>query len=142
MDLSSTINQTHTMGLDFIRAKEKEFQQRRDYAQLGLDVPDMLDRFNPDRVLELFNVTLRQPDTVLIKGLRILLKFTSDTSAVVSQNGVIIGDMHESDSLELAARMKAAGKTSGMLNMLVASTPDFRRVFQVRVLDGKDLRKP
>jgi len=130
------------MGLDFIRSQKENFVQRRDYAQLGLDVPDLFDRSNPDRVLELFNATLYTPDTEIIEGLRLLLKFQSDSLAVVCQNGVIIGELHQSDALKIATRIKEAGKTSGMLNVLVSSSPDFRGIFQVRVLDGKDLRKP
>ena len=128
------------MGLEFLRAKKVQYEQKRDASRLAIDVSDLLDRGNPDRVVEHFSVQLRDPDTVVVPGHRLLLRFESETDAVAVQNAVIIGDVLAKDSMKLAAKLKQSGKTSGMITTLIANVPDISGVFQVKAATPKDIR--
>jgi hypothetical protein len=128
------------MGINFLRAKKEQYEQKRDASRLTLDVCDMFDRGNPDRVTEQFSVTLRDRATRIEKGLSLLLKFVSDNAAVAVQNAVVIGDLAPSDALKLLQRIHQVGKTSGMLKVLIANEPDFTGTFQVKLANPKELR--
>ena len=128
------------MGLDFIRDQNKRYQQRLDASATTYDPFDLLDRLNRDRVTDQFNARLIEPGIKIIRGFRLLLRFTSDTSAIVTQGSKVIGELLPEAAARLAAKIKAAGKTSGMLTVLASSEPDIADVFQIKVVDGKDTR--
>jgi len=128
------------MGLEFIRDQNKRYQQRLDASATTYDPLDLLDRLNRDRVTDQFNARLIEPGIKIIPGFRLLLRFTSDCTAVVTQGSKVIGELLPGDAANLASRIKAAGKTSGMLTVLANSEPDIANVFQIKVVDGKDTR--
>lgn len=127
------------MGLDFLRAKKAQYEQQRDASRLAIDVSDLRERGNPDRVVDLFSVQLRDPSIVVELGRRVLLRFESETHAVAVQNAVVIGDLIPKDAMSLAMKLKRSGKASGMITTLVASLPDISGVFQVKAAAPKDL---
>lgn len=127
------------MGLDFLRAKKAQYEQQRDASRLAIDVSDLRERGNPDRVVDLFSVQLRDPSIVVELGRRILLRFESETHAVAVQNAVVIGDVIPKDAMSLAMKLKRSGKASGMITTLIASLPDISGVFQVKAAASKNL---
>lgn len=128
------------MGLEFIRDQNMRYQQRLDASATTYDPLDLLDRLNRDRVTDQFNARLIEPGIKIIPGFRLLLRFTSDTTAIVTQGSKVIGELLPEAAARLAAKIKAAGKTSGMLTVLASSEPDIADVFQIKVVDGKDTR--
>jgi len=129
------------MGLDFIREKTARYIQKRDSSRAMIDVCDLLDRIHPDRVRELFGVQLRDPSIELETGLRIAVRFDSETEASVIQNGMIIGDLDKADAEKIAKRLKANGKTSGMLDVLIYEAQDISGNFKVTAAEPKVIRK-
>lgn len=128
------------MGLEFIRAQSANYLQKRDSSRAMLDVCDLLERANPDRVRELFSVQLRDPAVQLEAGYRVLVKFDSETTATVSQNGLVVGDLDSTDAAEISKRLKAKGKVSGMFEVLIHETQDFSGCFKVAAVEPKDIR--
>jgi hypothetical protein len=128
------------MGLEFIRDQKKKYQQRLDASATTYDTRDLLERGKTDRVTEQYNVRLNQPGIKIVPGYRLLLRFTSDTTAIVTQGSKVIGELLPEAAASLADKIKAAGKTSGMLTVLANSEPDIADVFQIKVVDGKDTR--
>jgi hypothetical protein len=128
------------MGLDFIRDQKKKYQQRLDASATTYDTRDLLERGKADRVTELFSARIKEPGITIIPGFRLLLRFTSDCTAVITQGSKVIGELLPGDAAKLAAQIKAAGKSSGMLTVLANSEPDIADVFQIKVVDGKDTR--
>lgn len=124
-----------------MRDKKEKYEQKRDASLLSADVHDLFEFANPDRVVELFSVKLRDPNTQIVRHLRYLIRFTSDTSAVLIVAGTVIGDLMTEDAIDLAAKIRAAGKASGMLTVLAETEPDFAGIFQVKLLNRKDIRR-
>ncbi len=127
------------MGLDFIRKKTAAYVQKRDSSRSMIDIPDLLERGNPDRIRECFSVQLRDLMTCIEPGYRVLIIFKSETEATVSQNGVVIGDLLPSDALEISGRLKASGKTSGMVQVLIREGKDISGCFKVSAVEPKDI---
>jgi hypothetical protein len=126
------------MGLDFIRKKDERYCQARDSDKAMLDTEDLWDRANPDRVRELFTVQLRNREAVVEPGFRLLIIFRSETDAQVAQNGVVIGELPKDEARRLAARVKA-GKTSGMLEVLIKDQPDMAGCFRVEATKPREI---
>ncbi|MDP3851338.1 MAG: hypothetical protein Q8Q59_12595 [Luteolibacter sp.] len=105
------------------------------------NINDLLERNNPDRVVELFCGKLHETSTSLEPGYRLLLKFDSEVEAAILQNGREIGKLDPSEAKEIARRMKASGRTSGMLDVLIHETQDFSGVFKVKVAEPGEIRE-
>jgi len=73
------------MGLDFIRAKDKNFTQQRDKSKIQeFEVGDLLTKTKPDAFVPLFRCQLTVADTILVPGLNLIGRATSETQVVVS----------------------------------------------------------
>lgn len=128
------------MGLEFIREKNQKYVQTRDSNRAMTDVSDLLERINPDRVRELFGADLRDKSICLEPGYRALVRFESETSATIHQNGCVIGDLNPSDALELSKRLQGNGKTSGMFEVLIRERQDISGHFKIMAAEPKDIR--
>jgi hypothetical protein len=129
------------MGLDFIRAKNAKYVQKRDLSRTMLDVGDLLDRTDPERTRELFSAQLRDSETRLEPGYRGLVQFDSESTATLSVNGVVIGDLDASDAADIAKRMQANGKTSGMFQVFIHEAQDFSGGFKITPAEPKDIKE-
>lgn len=127
------------MGIEFLRTKSEQYTQKRDAALLGADC-EMFERLDPDRVIEIFNAKLRDPDTQIRMGFRLLVTFTTDFTAEVSQNARVIADLLPGDAARLATMLKQSRKPSGTLNVLPVSEPDFTGVFKIKAFNTIDIK--
>lgn len=127
------------MGIEFLRTKSEQYTQKRDAILLRSD-SEMLERLDPDRIVEIFNAKLRDPDTEIRLGFRLLVTFTTDVTAEVSQNARVIADLLPDDAVRLAGMLKLSEKPSGTLNMLPVSEPDFTGVFKLKAFKAIDIR--
>lgn len=129
------------MGLDFIRDQKEKYEQKRDASLLSIDLHDLFEFANPDQVTERFSVKLRAPDIPVVRGLRYLLRFNSDNSANLVGGATVIGKLLPDDAADLAARIQASGKASGMITVLADSEPDFAGFFHVKLLKRTNRRQ-
>ncbi len=87
------------MGLDFIRAKAKRFEQQRDKSKSQeFDVADLLSRAKNDRFVPFFRCQLDNLDTALVVGLGLVGRAYSEISMAILQRGKTIAQMLPEDA--------------------------------------------
>ncbi|MEY2536994.1 MAG: hypothetical protein QOG67_734 [Verrucomicrobiota bacterium] len=121
------------MGLDFIRAKAKRFEQQRDKSKLEeFDTSDLLARSKKDRFIPLFRCQLDNLDTVVIPGLVVLGRVMSETVVTILQRGKIIGHMLAEDATNLARLLKLNHGHLGVISLTIVQEAGIDGVFVVK----------
>jgi hypothetical protein len=123
------------MGLDFIRADAKRFEQKRDKSKiLELDVEDLLSRGKPDAFVPLFRCQLTDEGAGLVERRPVFGRFRpgSDFECNIFRSNRHIGVMLPEDAQELARLMKTNNRYHGVISLIVEQAPDFDGIFQVR----------
>jgi hypothetical protein len=121
------------MGLDFIRAKAKRFEQQRDKSKLEeLDTRDLLSGTKADKFVPLFHCQLDSLDTAVVAGLGLIGRASSETSVAILQRGKMVGHMLPSDAAELARLMKLNRCHHGVISLVVVKEAGIDGVFVVK----------
>jgi hypothetical protein len=121
------------MGLDFIRAKAKRFEQQRDKSKLEeFDTSDLLARSKKDRFIPLFRCQLANLDTVVIPGLVVLGRVVSESVVSILQRGKKIGHMLADDAANLTRLLKLNHGHLGVISLTIVQEAGIDGVFVVR----------
>jgi hypothetical protein len=123
------------MGLDFIRADAKRFEQKRDKSKiLELDVEDLLSRGKPDAFVPLFRCQLTDEGAGLVERRPVFGRFRpgSDCEFNIFRSNKVVGVMLPEDARELARLMKTNNRYHGVISLIVEHPPDFDGILQVR----------
>ena len=121
------------MGLDFIREKEKSYTQQRDKSKIQeFEVGDLLTRTKPDAFVPLFRCQLTDSNTILVEGLLLVGRASSETEINIWQRGKVIGFMLPEDAAELTRLMKLNHCHHGVISLTTEQTAGFDGVFAVK----------
>lgn len=121
------------MGLDFIRAKAKRFEQQRDKSKLQeLDTADLLSGAKKDRFIRLLRCQLDNLDTIVIPGLILVGHVLSETVVNILQRGKKIAQMLPDDAIELSRLMKLNRSHFGVISLTVLQEAGIDGIFLVK----------
>ena len=121
------------MGLDFIRAKGVQFEQKRDKSKiLETDVHELLSRGKPDEVVALFQCQLSDLSTQIIPGLPIIARAYSEADVRLILNSKEIGVMLPEDAQNFVDLMRKNRRMAGLLSVIPQEEPSFDGVFAVK----------
>jgi len=121
------------MGLDFIRAKGVQFEQKRDQSKiLEIDVDELLSRGTPDELINLFQCRLTVLNTQIIPGLPIIARAYSEADVRLIQNSKEIGIMLPDDAQNFVDLMRKNRRMAGLLTVIPQEEPSFDGVFSVK----------
>lgn len=130
------------MGLDFIRAKAKRFEQQRDKSKLQeLDIADLLSSAKPDKFVPLFRCQLDSLDTILVAGLILLGRAFGESSVVILQRGKKVAQMLALDAGELTRLMKLNRCHHGVISLVIVQEAGLDGVFVVKAKKPFKLRE-
>lgn len=120
------------MGLNFIRAKAEQFQQKRDAAcEAELCTPDLLSRVRGDCVVHHFHCELTDDDADLRPGVPLVARAFSDSDVRLAQMGKTIAHVLPGDAELLTSLMRKNGH-HGMIAVVIESAASFDGVFLIR----------
>lgn len=121
------------MGLDFIRAKAKRYEQQRDKSKLEeLDTANLLTDAKKDSVVRLFLCQLNDLDTVIVPGLVLIGRVESETEVNILQRGRTIGKMLPDDAMELTRLMKLNRAHLGVISLTTQTEASMDGIFAVK----------
>ena len=121
------------MGLDFIRAKAKRFQQQRDKSKLEeFDTTDLLAGSKKDRFVPLFRCQLENLDTIVIPGLVVLGRVFPETVVTILQRGKTVGHMLSEDASNLTRLLKLNRGHLGVISLTIVTEAGIDGVFVVK----------
>ncbi len=121
------------MGLDFIRAKGKQFEQQRDKSKLEeLDTADLLSSTKADSFVPLFRCQLESLDTIIIAGLVLLGRVFAESVVVILQRGKKVAQMLPLDAIELTRLMKLNRGHHGVISLVIVQEAGIDGVFVVK----------
>lgn len=121
------------MGLDFIRAKAKRYEQQRDKSKIEeLDTANLLTDAKKDAVVRLFLCQLDDLDTVIVPGLVLVGRVESETLVNILQRGRRIGKMLPDDAAELTRLMKLNRAHLGVISLTTQTEASMDGIFAVK----------
>jgi hypothetical protein len=121
------------MGLDFIRAKAKRYEQQRDKSKIEeLDTANLLTDAKKDAVIRLFLCQLDDLDTVIVPGLVLVGRVESETLVNILQRGRRIGKMLPDDAVELTRLMKLNRAHLGVISLTTQTEASMDGIFAVK----------
>ncbi|MEN3368896.1 MAG: hypothetical protein V7609_1039 [Verrucomicrobiota bacterium] len=121
------------MGLDFIRAKAKRYEQQRDKSKIEeLDTANLLTDAKKDAVIRLFLCQLDDLDTVIVPGLVLIGRVESETLVNILQRGRRIGKMLPDDAVELTRLMKLNRAHLGVISLTTQTEASMDGIFAVK----------
>jgi hypothetical protein len=121
------------MGLDFIRAKAKRFEQQRDKSKLQeFDTTDLLTGAKTDKFVPLFRCQLDSLDLVVIPGLIVVGRVSSETVVTILQRGKKVGHMIPADAIQLTTLLKLNHGHLGVISLTIVQEAGIDGIFVVR----------
>jgi hypothetical protein len=121
------------MGLDFIRAKAKRYEQQRDKSKIEeLDTANLLTDAKKDAVTRFFLCQLDDLDTVIVPGLILVGRVESETLINILQRGRRIGKMLPDDAMELTRLMKLNRSHLGVISLTAQTEAGMDGIFAVK----------
>jgi len=121
------------MGLDFIRTKGVQFEQKRDNSKvLELDVDELLSRGKPDDLLSLFQCQLTDAGAQIVPGLPLIARAYSEADVRIIQSSKVIGVMLPDDAQNFVDLMRKNRRMAGLLTVIPPEEPGFDGVFSVK----------
>ncbi|MGI8962329.1 MAG: hypothetical protein ACR2IV_21740 [Bryobacteraceae bacterium] len=121
------------MGLDFLRAKAKRFEQQRDKSKLEeFDTSDLLARSKNDRLVPLFRCQLDNLDTVVVLGLVVLGRVLSEKVVTILQRGKKVGCMLPEDAANLTRLLQVNHGHLGVISLTVVQEAGIDGIFVVK----------
>jgi len=121
------------MGLDFIRAKAKRYEQQRDKSKLEeFDTANLLTDAKKDALIRLFRCQLDDLDTVITPGLVLVGRVQSEAVVHILQRGRRIGRMLPEDAMELTRLMKLNRSDFGVISLTTQTEASMDGIFAVK----------
>jgi hypothetical protein len=121
------------MGLDFLRAKEQSFTQKRDKSRIQQSAEeDMLALSKSDVFVPQFRCVLTDEGAFLDEGLGLIGRAFSETDVKISQRGKVIGFMLPEDAAELTRLMKVNHRHLGIISLTLEQAPAIDAIFIVK----------
>lgn len=120
------------MGLDFLRAKEQRFVQKRDASKSKELSMDMFGAAKGDAHTHLFRCVLTDAAAQLPAGIGAIARVMSETTVVIVQHAREVGHVVSEDVAALIEAMKKNHRHGGVLSVIVVEEPDFNGEFTVR----------
>jgi hypothetical protein len=121
------------MGLDFIRAKAKQFEQQRDKSKLQeFDTTDLLANAKKDKFVPLFRCQLDDLDTIVIPGLVVVGRVSSEVIVTILQRGKKVGHMIPVDAENLTRLLKLNRDHLGVVSFTIVQEAGIDGIFVVK----------
>lgn len=121
------------MGLDFIRAKGVQFEQKRDKSKiLEIDVHELLSRGKPDELLALFQCQLTDDSAQITPGLPLIARAYAEGDVRIIQSSKVIGVMLPGNALNFTDLMRKNHRLAGLLSVVPVDDPAFDGVFSIK----------
>ena len=120
------------MGLNFIRLKAEQFQQKSDVAcEAELSTPDLLTKIKGDCVTHFFNCQLTEDDVDLRPGVSLVARAFSESDVRLMQRSKFVATVLPGDA-ELLTTLMRKNHHHGVISMVIESAASFDGVFRVK----------